>query len=588
MQTKQTLERIYHDLSAGRISKQEAFAQIQTVKGQAPKRQPIAVAATDTLTAVPVWQASTADNPGGTAWTARHVMVLELPGVSPEPLEELLPGSRCAVLGRPAEGNLAQRYTDYALACFERIKALLAARPAGAVLLQVVVGEDPEHAVFAGLAALLKTARLESPNFCGQVILSRRDITTAALAQQLEQAQTHAAESVIRYERDTQPLALRWQERDGAPAESIFKEHGVYLITGGLGGLGVVFAQAILGQARHARVILTGRQALAGEKRRRFDALQAQAVGRVHYRAVDLGDLGQVESLVAALVREHGGLHGIVHGAGMIADNFILKKTVAEFRQVLAPKVTGTVHLDLAAGALDLDFFALFSSIASAFGNAGQADYAAANGFLDEFAQLRTMRVAAGERRGRTLAIHWPLWQEGGMRLDATLLAEVERTSGMRPLSTAAGLQAFHRTVAQGHARNLVLEGDLAALQRTVHGRANAPVAARASGTAAALPRPELLDKAQDYLRRQFSTLLKLSPQRIDAQAPLEQYGIDSILAMRLIAQLEPHFGALSKTLLFEYRSIARMESMPYCSSGACASMRCGDSLSSVENWRRR
>ena len=258
-------------------------------------------------------------------------------------------------------------------------------------------------------------------------------------------------------------------------------------------------------------------------------------------------------------MREHGGLHGIVHGAGMIADNYILKKTAAEFRQVLAPKVTGTVHLDLAAGALDLDFFALFSSIASAFGNAGQADYAAANGFLDEFAQLRNTRVAAGERRGRTLAIHWPLWQEGGMRLDATLLAEVERTSGMRPLSTEAGLQAFHRTVAQGHARNLVLEGDLAALQRTVHGRTAAPVLARAADAGETLPREALLEAAQDYLRRQFSALLKLSPQRIDAQAPLEHYGIDSILAMRLTSQLEPHFGALSKTLLFEYRSIAEL-----------------------------
>ncbi|TDR36317.1 acyl transferase domain-containing protein [Tahibacter aquaticus] len=554
MQTKQTLERIYHELSAGRISRQDAFAQIKALK-----RQPLTVAATETLTAVPVWRASTADSPGGTAWTARHIMVLELPGVSPEPLEDLLAGSRCVVLGRPAEGNLAQRYTEYALACFERIKAVLAARPAGAVLLQVVVGEDPEHAVFAGLAALLKTARLENPNFCGQVILSRRDITTAALAQQLEQAQTHASETVIRYERGTQPLALHWQEQAEVQAEPVFKEHGVYLITGGLGGLGVVFAQAILGQTRHARVILTGRQALAGEKQQRFDALQAQADGRVHYRALDLGDQGQVEGLMAELVREHGGLHGIVHGAGMIADNFILKKTAAEFRQVLAPKVMGTLHLDLATAALDLDFFALFSSIASAFGNAGQADYAAANGFLDEFAQLRNTRVSAGERRGRTLAIHWPLWQEGGMRLDAALLAEVERTSGMRPLSTAAGLQAFHRTVAQGRARNLVLEGDLAALQRTVHGTAATPLPLRAPCASETLPRQELLDKAGDYLRRQFSALLKLSPQRIDVQAPLEQYGIDSILAMRLTTQLEQHFGVLSKTLLFEYRSIAEL-----------------------------
>ena len=552
MQTRQMLERIYHDLSAGRISRQEAFAQIQALK-----RQPAATA-TETLTAVPVWCASTPDNPGAAAWSARQVIVLELPGVAPQALEELLPGSRCVVLGRPAEGNLAQRYTEYAVACFERIKALLAARPAGAVLLQVVAGDDAEHAVFGGLAALLKTARLENPDFCGQLILSRRDISSAALAQQLDQAQMHAAESVIRYERDTQPLALQWQEQAALPAEPVFKEHGVYLITGGLGGLGVVFAQAILGQTRHARVILTGRQALAGEKQQRFDALQAQADGRVLYRVLDLNDAAQVGTQLAELVREHGGLHGIVHAAGMIADNYILKKTAAEFRQVLAPKVSGTLHLDQATAALALDFFALFSSVASAFGNAGQADYAAANGFLDEFAQWRNARAAAGERRGRTLAIHWPLWQEGGMRLDAALLAEVERSSGMQPLSTAAGLLAFHRCAALGHARSLVLEGDPAVLQRTLHGSAAVPPALRAA-CAETLSRPELLERTQDWLRKQFSVLLKLSPQRIDPQAPLEQYGIDSILAMRLTAQLEQGLGTLSKTLLFEYRSIAEL-----------------------------
>ncbi|WP_257389276.1 SDR family NAD(P)-dependent oxidoreductase, partial [Tahibacter caeni] len=421
MQTKQMLERIYHELSAGRISRQEAVAQIQAVKrrsGTAP--------VTQTLSAVPAWCASAADSPGGTRWTERHVVVLELPGVAPDPLQELLPGSRCAVLGRPAQGHLAQRYADYALACFERIQSLLAARPAGPVLLQVVAGEDAESAVFAGLAGLLRTARLENPNFCGQLILSRRDITAAALAQQLEQAQSHAAESVIRYERDTQPLALQWEEQPERPAEPAFKEHGVYLITGGLGGLGVVFAQAILGQTRQARVILTGRQPLAGERLQRFESLQAQASGRVHYRVLDLGDQAPVDALVASLVREHGGVHGVLHAAGMIADNFILKKNAAEFRQVLAPKVAGTWHLDQATRALDLDFFAAFSSIASAFGNAGQADYAAANGFLDEFARWREARVAAGERRGRTVAIHWPLWRDGGMRLDAALQADVE------------------------------------------------------------------------------------------------------------------------------------------------------------------
>src|SRR6185436_2564450 len=108
-----------------------------------------------------------------------------------------------------------------------------------------------------------------------------------------------------------------------------------------------------------------------------------------------------------------------LHCAGMTADNVILKKTRAEFAQVLVPKVDGTFHLDQASRHVELDFFVLFSSISGAKGNPGQADYAAANGFMDQFAAVRNRQVAAGQRHGRTRSINWPLWQAGGMEIAA-------------------------------------------------------------------------------------------------------------------------------------------------------------------------
>ena len=98
---------------------------------------------------------------------------------------------------------------------------------------------------------------------------------------------------------------------------------------------------------------------------------------------------------------------------------------------VIGPKVRGAIHLDHATSGEDLDFFVLFSSVAGMFGNAGQCDYAYANRFLDGFAagreELRTMQ----KRRGRTLSIGWPYWSDGGMRLAADELADIEHRTGL-------------------------------------------------------------------------------------------------------------------------------------------------------------
>src|SRR6185369_1667561 len=99
-----------------------------------------------------------------------------------------------------------------------------------------------------------------------------------------------------------------------------------------------LFAGEILGRTSKARVVLTGRSAITAA---RLDGLD-----RVAYRQVDLNESADVEQLIAGIREEYGQLNGVLHCAGMIADNFILKKSRSEFREVLAPKVTGTVNLD--------------------------------------------------------------------------------------------------------------------------------------------------------------------------------------------------------------------------------------------------
>ncbi|MCP4295963.1 MAG: SDR family NAD(P)-dependent oxidoreductase, partial [Proteobacteria bacterium] len=160
------------------------------------------------------------------------------------------------------------------------------------------------------------------------------------------------------------------------PAQRLpWKSHGMYLITGGLGGLGVLFTREILSQSKDVKVILTGRSRLLPQRQSVLKELQALG-GEVEYQRVDVSKLEQVNSLIESIQDRYGKLDGIIHSAGVISDNFILKKTVEEFRQVLAPKVTGTVNLDRTTRGIALDFFVLLSSGAGAMGNIGQADYA--------------------------------------------------------------------------------------------------------------------------------------------------------------------------------------------------------------------
>ena len=108
-----------------------------------------------------------------------------------------------------------------------------------------------------------------------------------------------------------------------------------------------------------------------------------------------------------------------MHAAGVLRDSFLIHKTREELEAVLAPKVAGVENLDRATSHRPLDIMILFSSMAGALGNVGQADYAAANAYLDAY---------AAQRGGRTISINWPLWAEGGMGVDA----ETERALAQR------------------------------------------------------------------------------------------------------------------------------------------------------------
>ncbi|MEL7145266.1 MAG: type I polyketide synthase, partial [Bacteroidota bacterium] len=347
------------------------------------------------------------------------------------------------------------------------------------------------------------------------------------------------------------------QTHAGAP----WKDNGTYLVTGGLGGLGVIFAAAISDATIGANIILTGRSELNAQKQEVLDSLKAKGAN-VQYKAVDVADDPAVRQLMEEIRQEFNGLNGIIHCAGLLMDSFILKKARRDFSAVLAPKVKGLSNLDLAAADFNLDLFMFCSSTTSVMGNVGQSDYAVANGFMDEYAHYRNKLVASGSRHGHTVAVNWPLWEHGGMSVDADTEKMMFEGIGMAPLKTGEGLQALYNIIASQHHQMTVIYGDTKKLRKTLLERtapkANSSLKAKANPAATAAS-PEMREKAVSYLKKQLSSVIKLPVDRIDEDTAMEDYGIDSIMVMQLTNQLEKVFGSLSKTLFFEYQNISEL-----------------------------
>ncbi|GFE86020.1 SDR family NAD(P)-dependent oxidoreductase [Steroidobacter agaridevorans] len=514
------------------------------------------------LLVAPVWEAASLhDDARGAGFSEHRILLCELPEIDAEKIRTLTQSNHCLHLRCHSE-SLENRYVDHALACFEEVKRILTEKPRGRVLLQVVVPQQ-QGALLAGLSGLLSTATRENPNLIGQMILTEAGINYDALAAQLRREKDSSSATLIRYSQGQRHI-LRWQEVGPTdPSLLAFKHDGVYLITGGLGGLGRVFAKEILRHAPQARVVLTGRSALTEKRRRPLDELArlaAESGGRApEYRQLDLTDLTHTRSVIEAVANEHRRIDGIIHCAGMISDSFILKKTAEEFKRVLEPKVVGTSNLDATSKDLQLDFLVLFSSFSSAVGNVGQADYAAANGFMDQFAAYRNRLVDAGQRHGHTLSIHWPLWQEGGMAMDAESAETLRQAMGMEPMQTATGVRAFHDSLLSRKARTMVLEGDVEKLKQTL-ARANKIQPASTPITTSVAPSSNLLREATlKKIKQLFAEVLKLPAAKVDTDEPFSSYGIDSILINQMNRKLAEVFGDISKTLFFEYKTLAEL-----------------------------
>lgn len=435
-------------------------------------------------------------------------------------------------------------------------------------------GEVQPHNEAVG--AFVNTLHLEHPKLLCKTIEVRQEgdgheAILEALASEL-QARTQDA-TVIRYqggERFIKKLKAFDLEAPAAPAPQtpVIREHGVYLITGGAGGLGLMFAE-LLAKEHKARVVLTGRSALSAEREARLEELR-NAGAEVLYVAADVSNGEEVRNLVGESKARFGEINGVIHAAGVLRDSLLRNKTAEEMSAVFAPKVYGTLHLDEATRDEDLDFFVTFSSLAAVTGNGGQCDYSFANHFMDSFAAERELRRAEGARSGKTLSFNWSIWADGGMKLDEQTELYFRKNLGISLLGAPTGLDAFVRGLASQRTQFAVLEGlqekvELAWGLRKKAPPAAAPAPPASTGDAAAAPlggepAGDLQARLQKDLSQIVMDLLKLEAGDVAQDKILLDLGFDSIgLTTFANAVNDKYQLDITPVLFFDYPSIEEL-----------------------------
>ncbi|MRN51865.1 SDR family NAD(P)-dependent oxidoreductase [Paenibacillus monticola] len=415
----------------------------------------------------------------------------------------------------------------------------------------------PLHAALNGFT---RTLQLEYPQMHCKVIEVKKSISSNSYNDAeliiLESQASLNQDAEVRYEGKRRFVKrLRELEAAGIPVAALpLVDGGTYIITGGLGGLGLIFANYLTTKVS-CNLVLTGRSVLNETIKQRLAEIGGPGVQPFYIQA-DVTDKEDVRRLVAEVKERFGHIDGLIHSAGNIRDALLINKSRQNMEDVIQTKVHGTLILDEALQKEPLAFFALFSSMVALQGNVGQSDYAFANSFLEHYADVRT----SSGRPGKTVVIHWPQWAEGGMKPDEVTIRHLKQ-AGISPLGTKQGIEAFELALQSTGSLNVgVLSGNRSQIRESLdrfNGKGIFVQKPSKATVATASNTSNLKHKAEQLLKEAVAGVVKLPVARVDIRESFERYGLDSVMSMDLTRELERVFGELPKTLFFEFRTIS-------------------------------
>ena len=332
-----------------------------------------------------------------------------------------------------------------------------------------------------------------------------------------------------------------------------FRQKASYLVTGGLGGFGMAVAKWL---ARHGakNLVLIGRSgAMASVAKREVAALRRQGA-RVMVVKTDVADTKDVERTFRLVDRKMPPVRGIFHAAMVLDDGMLPELTAERFSRVMSPKISGAWNLHAASAKLLLDHFVLFSSVSALVGAAGQANYAAANCFLDQLAHYRRALGLPG------LSVNWGALSEVGFLARNVRVAEYMTAHGVN------GISPEQATAMLGH----LLQRDVTQIgfmhidwQKFFGSRRNPeppPIYSevftpREKGDPGdnedirrailSAPAEERLTLLAAHIAGSAAKVLRTNSAKLEGDRPLKEMGLDSLMAFELLNRLEVQFGIL-------------------------------------------
>jgi polyketide synthase 12 len=442
----------------------------------------------------------------------------------------------------------------------------------------MAVGHEPHEPARAMLATLCQCIGAEQENLrCRYVDLPATD-ADAGCAELLAELALEPGPGAVarrtgaRLVRSFEPIRLE------PPTSTPWRDRGVYLITGGTGGLGLVLARH-LAQTARARLVLLGRTALpergdweraiAGapdgdDLPRRLRALLEleEAGAEVLTVVADVAEPTSVEAAVGAARNRFGALHGVIHAAGVPGGGLIHGKTRESVAEVLRPKVTGTLALADAVRGDDLDLMVLFSSATAALGGFGESDYASANAFMDSWA-------ASGARPAstRVVSVAWGAWRRDSWQerifADAPALAKrVREYRDRHGIDDHEGVDLLERALASTETNVLVLPQDAETTLRSIAAVSSAEGLLADTAPRQLFPRPEL---RVPYAPPRTGTEMALATiwseqlgvDRVGLDDPFFELGGSSLIGLSILARIERELGRhLLAGSLFEHPTL--------------------------------
>ncbi|AJR05680.1 KR domain-containing protein [Photobacterium gaetbulicola] len=254
-------------------------------------------------------------------------------------------------------------------------------------------------------------------------------------------------------------------------------ENSSYLVSGGSTGIGLLFASYLAQNSAGSNIYICSRSELGTKSKQMVEQVNADQKlnhkgSKIVHICADVSREEDISRVFSRVVLDGKPLKGIIHNAGITRDSMFLKKSWQDMSAVLSVKMHGVHWLDEYSTGHALDFFVMSSSISSVIGNAGQSDYAFANGYLDGFSRYRQFLVENGERKGQTISINWPLWCNksliNGMEVPTNYRMHLEEEYGLQLLPKEAGLLVLQNLLQKPYSQIMTLHGVSSRLKEKV------------------------------------------------------------------------------------------------------------------------